>query len=167
MNNRFTHENKCHLSYKRISHMSAPVKNRPSSANDMFFVNNGELCRCCRALTSIRNLAFGLPAMLNIFQFTKPFGAHTQKKKCYFLDHIYKNSCQTKKITLNVVPTNQTQLSEQRISHCEFPACIAALIHDAVTVIGSLFGCLLTSFTVFCCGFVSYLLYCDVKSSSC
>ncbi len=52
---------------------------------------------------------------------------------------------------------------------CEFPACIAAWTNYAVTVIGLLFCCLLTSFQLFCCCFiiiVSYLLYCDVKSSS-
>ncbi len=31
---------------------------------------------------------------------------------------LHKNPCQTNKITPNVVPTSQTQLSEQRISYC-------------------------------------------------
>lgn len=41
--------------------LSTAVKNRPFSIRDMFFINGQASCWCCAALTSIRDLAGGLP----------------------------------------------------------------------------------------------------------
>ncbi len=39
-------------------------------------------------------------------------------KHIYIFLKLHKNPCQTNKITQNIIPTSQTQLSEQRISYC-------------------------------------------------